>query len=415
MLAEPPTPSSRTSHNSAVSPGGASGSAEGGYISGGLSIAGIPPPPQTLQSLTSIVRPYAWDYLENGGMTLVYADDEGHQTVQEAFLPNTYPRIPGATPETETQPPPAKPRTQSDLIKILHVISDIVSVLEVAHNSGVTHNNVNTFSIIVVGGKNGERMRGKLGGWHLASKLEREEMGRAAGGAMLRGENPAPLQYIAPECTGRMNRAVDWRADFYSLGISMYELVVGYLPFRSTEPLELIHMHIAQQPKPPNEVNASIPEAISAIVMKLLKKNAEERYQTGSGLRADLQLMIRLLTEGKPLCSVNIGELDTSSTFMISEKLYGREDHVKQLHEAYEGCLKTGGCTIVTIQGSSGVGKSRLVNEIQRPVVEKKGYAQSSGTREARWLTLPDSSLPENSISTSADFLFLRLFKRFRT
>lgn len=198
-------------------------------------------------------------------------------------------------------------------------------------------------------------------------------MGRHTGGAILRGENPAPLQYIAPECTGRMNRAVDWRADFYSLGISMYELIVGFLPFRSAEPLELIHMHIAQQPIPPNEVNASIPNAISAIVMKLLKKNAEERYQTGSGLKADLELMIRLLNEGKGLDGVKIGELDTSSTFMISEQLYGREEQVRELKEAYELCLKTGGCTIVTIQGNSGIGKSRLVNEIQRPVVEKKG------------------------------------------
>ncbi|TGZ80051.1 hypothetical protein EX30DRAFT_308148 [Ascodesmis nigricans] len=309
-------------------------------------------------------------------MTLVYADDDGYQTVQEVFLPSNFPRIPGATPETEypAQQPPAKPRTQSDLIKILQVLSDVVNVLEVAHHSGITHNNVNTFSIIAVAAKNGERIRGKLGGWHLASKLEREEMGRVAGGAILRGENPAPLQYIAPECTGRMNSAVDRRADFYSLGITMYELVVGYLPFRSAEPLELIHMHIAQQPKPPNEVNASIPAAISAIVMKLLKKNAEERYQTGSGLQADLDLMIRLLKEGKSLDSVKIGELDTSSTFLISEKLYGRENDIKQLKDAYESCLKSGGCTIVMIQGPSGVGKSRLVNEIQRPVVEKKGY-----------------------------------------
>lgn len=381
MLTEPPTPSSRTSHVSAVSPGAISSSGDGtGYISGGPSATSLITsngPHLSMHNLTNIVRPYAWEYLENGGMTLVYPDDEGYMTVHEAFLPTSHARNPGTSPEssnTRLTPPAAKPRTQSDLIKILHVLSDVVSVLEVAHHSGVTHNNINTFSIIVIPPKGDERIRGKLGGWHLASKLEREEMGRVAGGAILRGENPAPLQYIAPECTGRMNRAVDWRADFYSLGISMYELIVGYLPFRSAEPLELIHMHIAQQPIPPKEVNASIPAAISAIVMKLLKKNAEERYQTGSGLKADLELMIRLLKEGKSLDGIKIGELDTSSTFVISEQLYGREEQVKELKEAYELCLKTGGCTIVTIQGNSGIGKSRLVNEIQRPVVEKKGY-----------------------------------------
>ena len=208
----------------------------------------------------------------------------------------------------------------------------------------------------------------------MASRLERQELGRGAGGAMLRGENPAPLQYIAPECTGRMNRSVDYRADFYSLGVSLYELMVGFLPFRSTEPLELIHAHIAQQPRPPSEVNASVPAAISDIVMKLLRKNAEDRYQTASGLKADLDLMVRLLSEGKSLDAVRIGELDTTSQFVITEKLYGREESVALLLGAYRGCVERGGCVVVTVHGDPGVGKSRLIKEIQRPVVENKGF-----------------------------------------
>jgi osomolarity two-component system sensor histidine kinase CHK1 len=217
-------------------------------------------------------------------------------------------------------------------------------------------------------------IQGKLGGWHLASRLERQELGRSAGGAMLRGENPAPLQYIAPECTGRMNRSVDYRSDFYSLGVSLYELVVGYLPFRSSEPLELIHAHIAQPPRPPSDVNASIPTAISDVVMKLLQKNAEDRYQTASGLKADLDLIIQRLSDGKSLDGVKIGELDTTSQFVITEKLYGREEAVEMLLNAYNGCVKRGGCVVVTVQGDPGIGKSRLVKEIQRPVVENKGF-----------------------------------------
>ncbi|KAA8904409.1 hypothetical protein FN846DRAFT_779701 [Sphaerosporella brunnea] len=309
-------------------------------------------------------------------------------TVREAFLPdghhgNKRPHIIGTAPPqspgcSTRVMPTAKPRTQSDLVKILTVFSSVVAVLDCAHRSGVTHNNINTFSILVTRASNSAGIHGKLGGWHLASRLERQELGRGAGGAMLRGENPAPLQYIAPECTGRMNRSVDYRADFYSLGIALYELVVGFLPFRSAEPLELIHMHIAQLPRPPSEVNASIPLAISDVVMKLLQKNAEDRYQTASGLKADLDLICRLLSEGKSLKGVHIGELDTTSQFVITEKLYGREEPVAKLHEAYNSCVSDGGCVLVTVRGGSGIGKSRLVNEIQRPVVENKGFFTAS-------------------------------------
>jgi osomolarity two-component system sensor histidine kinase CHK1 len=133
-------------------------------------------------------------------------------------------------------------------------------------------------------------------------------------------------------------------------------------------------MHIAQQPRPPAEVNASIPPAISDVVMKLLQKNAEDRYQTASGLKADLDLICSRLTEGKSLKGVQIGELDTTSQFVITEKLYGREQAVADLHNAYNTCVTHGGCVMVTVQGGSGIGKSRLVNEIQRPVVENKGW-----------------------------------------
>ncbi|CUS15016.1 unnamed protein product [Tuber aestivum] len=348
--------------------------------------SGLNSQPLTSASLTSlpgVVRAFAWEYLPDGGMALVYNDEPTHMTVREMFLPDTLPLYVGTSGQAmpvSPRPVVAKPRTQSDLIKILSVFSDVVHILAIAHKAGITHNNVNTYSIVVsktpktMGA--GAPMLGKLGGWHLASRLEREDPGRAEG-TMLRGLNPAPLQYIAPECTGRMNRTIDYRADFYSLGVSLYELVVGFLPFRSADPLELIHQHIAQQPVPPTEVNASIPTAVSAMVMKLLAKNAEDRYQIASGLKADIDMLIRRMTEGRSLDGMRVGELDTTSQFVITENLYGREEAVSILKGAYEKCSNQGGCGMVMVRGGSGVGKSRLVNEIQRPVAENRGYFTS--------------------------------------
>lgn len=191
MLADMPTPSSRTSLHSQSSSGG-------GYnhvSTGGTNPNGIGPM-QSLASMPSIVRPVGWEYLPDGGMTLVYHDDPPSLTVQEAFLPDAPPLIvprlfknlAGALPSPTL---PTKLRTQSDLIKILSVFSAVVEVLAVAHSSGITHNNINTFSILVVC-KEGGAVQGRLGGWHLASRLEREELGRGAGGAMLRGESGLP-------------------------------------------------------------------------------------------------------------------------------------------------------------------------------------------------------------------------------
>ena len=337
----------------------------------------------SLTSLPSVVRAFAWEYLPDGGMTLIYDDEPTHMTVREMFLPDTLPLYIGTSGQAmpiSPRPFVAKPRTQSDLVKILSVFSDVVHILAVAHRAGVTHNNVNTHSILVTKTprttKTGVPVLGKLGGWHLASRLEREDPGRVEG-TILRGLNPAPLQYIAPECTGRMNRSIDYRADFYSLGVALYELIVGFLPFRSADPLELIHQHIAQQPVPPTDVNASIPTAVSAVVMKLLAKNAEDRYQIASGLKADLDMLIRRMTEGRSLEGMRVGELDTTSQFVITEKLYGREEAVSMLKGAYEKCSSQGGCSMVMVRGGSGVGKSRLVNEIQRPVAENRGYFTS--------------------------------------
>lgn len=310
----------------------------------------------------------------------MYDSDYGILNVREAFLPDTKPiklingeTLTGTTPKVRQQlHAAAKHRTKAEIIKILTVISSVVSVLADAHRLGITHNNINSFTILVT--KHG---KGKLSGWHLASRLEREEATRSTGQSLIK-DNPAPLQYIAPECTGRMNRSVDYRADFYSLGVTLYEICVGFLPFRSTDPLELIHQHIAQQPIPPYEINPTIPVALSTVIMKLLMKNAEDRYQTASGLKADLDLICKRLTKGESLDTTKVGELDNTSQFIVPEKLYGREGDVGKLELAYENVTKNGGCSVVVVSGTSGIGKSRLVNELQRKVVENKGYFTTS-------------------------------------
>ena len=228
MLSDIPTPGSKVAFvNTTASSTPTSEHYSTGSVTSTFSAA-------KLASMPNVVRPYAWDYLQDEGITLVYSDEPTNMTVREAFLPDRdgKPHILGTSPAlgpATPAPPAPKPRTQSDLIKILSVFSSVVGVLDCAHKAGVTHNNINTFSILVARASNSSGIQGKLGGWHLASRLERQELGRSAGGAMLRGENPAPLQYIAPECTGRMNRSVDYRADFYSLGVALYELVVGFL------------------------------------------------------------------------------------------------------------------------------------------------------------------------------------------
>ncbi|KAF3915349.1 hypothetical protein AA313_de0205580 [Arthrobotrys entomopaga] len=365
-----------------------------------------------LSTHPNIVSPMLMDYFPDGAISLVYDDKRGFHTAREWFLPErkmmeeeSSSQIPDTTsdiplmepvakdsrhsslatihapspPPVSNRAPTPKPRTQSDLIGILTVVYDIVNVLGVIHSLGITHNNVNPFSILVSPGTSPSPPKGFLFGWHLATRHGRDEIAHDhAGSAMMAlRDNPSPLQYIAPECTGRMNRVVDYRADFYSLGITMYELCVGFLPFRAVEPLELIHQHIAKPPAAPSEVNQSIPVTVSKVILKLLEKNVEDRYQTASGLQADLEVLIKRLNEGVSLDDYVIGEADANSQFSVTSKLYGRENVLKALKECYECVREKRTGSLVLIGGGSGTGKSRLVQEVQKAVVKNKGYFTS--------------------------------------
>ncbi len=181
------------------------------------------------------------------------------------------------------------------------------------------------------------------------------------------------LSYMSPEQTGRMNRSIDYRTDFYSLGVTFYEMLTGQLPFLATDALEIIHCHIAKKTIPPHVVNANIPEVVSDIVMKLLAKTAEERYQSALGLKADLEMCLERLQTSGTIAHFLIGECDLCSQFSIPEKLYGRDREVSVLMTAFDR-VSAGKTEVMLVKGYSGVGKSSLVNEVRKPIVGTKGY-----------------------------------------
>ncbi|MBD2326244.1 PAS domain S-box protein [Alkalinema sp. FACHB-956] len=189
------------------------------------------------------------------------------------------------------------------------------------------------------------------------------------------------LAYLAPEQTGRMNRGIDYRTDFYGLGVTLYQLLTGQLPFESTDPLELMHCHIAKQPLPVHQVNPTIPGMLAAIVSKLMAKTAEDRYQSALGLKSDLA---RCLTEWKTrgdISEFELGQNDFHDRFLIPETLYGRDSEVQTLLAAFDRVAAPpenpgarGSSELVLVAGSSGIGKTAVVNEVHKPIVRQRGY-----------------------------------------
>jgi PAS domain S-box-containing protein len=191
------------------------------------------------------------------------------------------------------------------------------------------------------------------------------------------------LAYISPEQTGRMNRSLDYRTDFYSFGITLYEMFAKKLPFASTNPRELVHCHIAKQPIAPEKINPEIPLALSGIIMKLLAKNAEERYQSAWGIKADLEECLNQLQRCGTISEFKLGSRDIFDKFQIPEKLYGREKELATLLAAFERISQPAEnenstarkrSEMVLVAGDSGTGKSSLVKEMQKSITEKRGY-----------------------------------------
>ncbi|XXX73144.1 AAA family ATPase [Sorangium sp. So ce134] len=182
------------------------------------------------------------------------------------------------------------------------------------------------------------------------------------------------LAYMAPEQTGRMNRSIDERTDLYSLGVTFYEMLTGALPFQASDPVEWVYAHIALTPPPPHAIVPSIPPQLSAIVLKLLAKAAEERYQSALGLRHDLDRCFAELGSRGAVEAFPLGQRDASDRFQIPRRLYGREREVEALIAVFERVVAKGQPELVLVSGYSGVGKSSLVAELHRPVVRERGF-----------------------------------------
>ncbi len=256
------------------------------------------------------------------------------------------------------------PANGIEIKKFLNIAVQLAEGLSAIHDAKIIHKNINPNNIVI--SRDGATV--KLIDFAISTKH-----GRAGQHNTSPDKLDGTLEYIAPEQTGRMNRSTDYRADFYSLGASFYELLSGRVPHQANNDLEYIHCHIAKEPDELTEIRADIPKMISNIVMKLLQKNAEDRYQNAKGLKSDLQRCLDDYENNGKIGLFELGLCDFSDKFQISQKLYGREKDIERLIATFERACN-GKSEMLMISGYSGVGKSTLVHEIIKSVTSKRGY-----------------------------------------
>jgi hypothetical protein len=250
----------------------------------------------------------------------------------------------------------------------LRVAIGLAVALGQLHGRGLIHKDLKPAHVFV----NSATGQVWLLGFGIASPLPRER------------QAPAPpefiagtLAYMAPEQTGRMNRSIDARSDLYALGVTLYELLTGRLPFTASEPMEWVHCHIARQPVPPAERRPEVPGAVSAIIMKLLAKTAEERYQTAAGVAHDLRRCLAHWEGEGRIGDFPLGAHDTPDRLLFPKKLYGRAREIEILLAAFERVVKGGAPELVLVSGYAGIGKSSVVNELHKVLVPSRGLFAS--------------------------------------
>jgi len=240
------------------------------------------------------------------------------------------------------------------------------------HERGFIHKDIKPANVLV----NSATDQVWLTGFGIASRLPRERQAPEPP-EFLEGT----LAYMAPEQTGRMNRSIDSRSDLYSLGVTLYQMLTGTLPFTASDPMEWVHCHVAKKPVPPSGRLGNVPAPVSAIIMKLLAKAAEERYQTAAGVESDLR---RCVAEWETRCCVDdfpLGEHDTPGRLLIPEKLYGRAREIDTLLASFDRVAAGGRPELVLVSGYSGIGKSSVVNELHKVLVPSRGlFASASST-----------------------------------
>ena len=255
-----------------------------------------------------------------------------------------------------------------EMKRFLRFAIGLASALSQLHKRDLIHKDIKPPNVLVDSGTS----QVWLMGFGIASRLRREH------------QAPEPpefiagtLPYMAPEQTGRMNRSIDSRSDLYTLGVTLYEMLTGKLPFTAADPIEWVHSHIAKRPVPPHERVKSVPACVSAIVMKLLAKTPEERYQTAFGVESDLR---RCLTEWEAhgfIVDFSLGQHDAPDRLLIPEKLYGRAREIETLLTAFDRVVAGGRPELVLVSGYSGIGKSAVVNELHKPLVPPRGLFAS--------------------------------------
>ena len=247
------------------------------------------------------------------------------------------------------------------LTDFLAIALQLCDILQELYQQRVIHKDIKPANILIDSDK-----QVKLIDFSIASLLPRETPEIQIPNIL-----EGTLAYLSPEQTGRMNRGIDYRSDFYSLGVTFYELLTGQLPFVVDDPLELIHCHIAKHPPAVNSLNPEIPPVLSAIVSKLIAKNAENRYQSTFGLKHDLECLAQWQQTGR--IEFAIGQRDVCDRFLIPETLHGRQSEVQMLLDAFER-VSQGSTEVMLLAGLSGIGKTAVVNEVHKPIVRQRGY-----------------------------------------
>ncbi|ABA22458.1 Serine/Threonine protein kinase and Signal Transduction Histidine Kinase (STHK) with GAF and PAS/PAC sensor [Trichormus variabilis ATCC 29413] len=287
-----------------------------------------------------IIRTYSLESFQNGYILVM--EDFGGISLKDYFFKNYV----------------------SSLDEFLQIAIALCNTLDILYKERIIHKDIKPSNILI----NPETKQVKLIDFSIASLLPRETQ-TLVNPNVLEGT----LAYISPEQTGRMNRGIDYRTDFYSLGVTFYELLTRELPFPANEPMEVVHCHIAKTAPLAHEVNPQIPPILSAIVSKLMAKNVEDRYQSALGLKYDLENCLSQLQATGKIESFKIAQRDVCDRFIIPDKLYGREAQIEMLLQAFDR-VSLGATEMMLVAGFSGIGKTAVVNEVHKPIVRQRGY-----------------------------------------
>jgi PAS domain S-box-containing protein len=305
------------------------------------------------------VRPL--ELIREGGRTMLVLEDPGGEPLE---------RLLGAPLETD---------------HFLRLAIDITVALGKLHRRGLLHKDIKPANIMV----NCADGQVRLTGFGIASRVPRER------------QAPEPpetiagtLAYMAPEQTGRMNRSIDSRSDLYALGVTFYQMLTGSLPFKAADPMEWVHCHIARKPLPPSERLENIPAPVSEIIMKLLAKTAEERYQTAAGVESDLRHCLAERERKGRIDPFAFGEHDAPDRLLLPEKLYGRAREIETLLACFDRIVNNGAAELVLVSGYSGIGKSSVVNELHKALVPSRGLF-ASGKFDQYKRDIPYSTLAQ--------------------